>query len=159
MVEKFLKRNGLQLILRGHECVSLGFAFNCLGRVMTIFSAINYCGDAGNAGAILDVSSDLVCQPKIIRHRPDARREKLLVKGENRLRESIHEELDVSMGLSAPTRVNVALYEFKKEKELELSLTAGEELVILDSANPEWLWVQNAKGEQGYCPRSFVGWA
>ena len=124
---------------------------------MTIFSAINYCGDGGNAGAVLDVSSDLVCNPKIIRHRPDPERTFLLVKGENRLRESIHEDLDVSMGL-APRRL-VALYDFAKEKELELSLKAGEDVVILNDENPEWLWIENAQGQSGYAPRQFIGFS
>jgi hypothetical protein len=52
----------------------------------------------------------------------------------------MHGELD----LGVPSFV--ALFDFKKEKELELSLTRGEELVILNSDNPEWLWVQNVAG-------------
>jgi oxalate decarboxylase/phosphoglucose isomerase-like protein (cupin superfamily) len=33
----------------------------------------------------------------------------------------------------------------------------GEELVILNADNPEWLWVENKAGKQGYVPRIFVG--
>lgn len=93
-----MSKNGLQLIVRGHECVSLGFAFNSAGRVMTLFSAINYCGetdefglclsficflgDSENAGAILDVAEDLMCMTKIVRHVHDPDREMLVVRRE-----------------------------------------------------------------------------
>ncbi len=80
-----MKKNHLQLIVRGHECVSLGFAFNSAGRVMTLFSAINYCGDSKNAGAILDVTQDLMCLTKIVRHVEDPDREMLVVRKEVRI--------------------------------------------------------------------------
>jgi hypothetical protein len=156
MVKKFLKTNNLQLVMRGHECVSLGFAFNCLGRVMTIFSAINYCGDSGNAGAVVDISKNLVCLPKIVRHVHDPLREKLLVRGENRLRESIHEDVDLGGGQMAV----VALFDFQAEKGLEITVHEGDEVLVLNDENPEWLWVQLKKGtakDCGYVPRSFIG--
>jgi hypothetical protein len=129
-VKKFLDRNNVQLIVRGHECVSLGFAFNSAGRVMTLFSAINYCGDGRNSGAILDIGKDLVCIPKIIRHVQDPARQMLVVRGENRLKESMHGDLEES-GESGKL-LAVALFPFHKEKPLELSMTVGDVLEVLN---------------------------
>ena len=44
LVIEFCKRNNLQLILRAHECVMDGFERFAQGRLITVFSATNYCG-------------------------------------------------------------------------------------------------------------------
>jgi hypothetical protein len=41
------------MIVRAHECVMDGFERFAQGHLITLFSATNYCGTAGNAGAIL----------------------------------------------------------------------------------------------------------
>lgn len=158
-VMEFLEQNKLQLIVRGHECVSLGFAFNCSGRIMTVFSAINYCGDSRNAGACLEITRDLMCIPKVIRHTEDPARDQLKVHGENRLRESIHGDVDSLMDSDEflGPRPVVALYDFEAEKPLELTLRKGDIVTILNDENPEWLWVENQQKKQGYCPRAFLG--
>jgi hypothetical protein len=45
--------NGLQMIVRAHECVMDGFERFAQGHLITLFSATNYCGTANNAGAHL----------------------------------------------------------------------------------------------------------
>lgn len=142
--------------MRGHECVNLGFAFNCSGKVLTVFSAINYCGDVGNSGAIVDVSADLIASCKIIRHVYDAERAQFLVKGANRLRESSYELDELGEGGEGMELVTLAAFDFTAEKPLELSIKKGEDLQILNDENPDWLWCSNAQGKQGYCPRGFV---
>ncbi|KAL1825893.1 hypothetical protein DCAR_0314087 [Daucus carota subsp. sativus] len=72
LVIEFCKRNNLQLILRAHECVMDGFERFAQGRLITVFSATNYCGTARNAGAILVVGRDLVIVPKLIHPLPPA---------------------------------------------------------------------------------------
>jgi len=44
IVKAFLERNGLEMILRAHECVIDGFERFADGRLITVFSATNYCG-------------------------------------------------------------------------------------------------------------------
>lgn len=44
IVEAFCERNNLDMIIRGHECVMDGFERFAQGRLMTVFSAPNYCG-------------------------------------------------------------------------------------------------------------------
>tara|TARA_B100000513_G_scaffold166641_1_gene82621 strand:+ start:484 stop:1746 length:1263 start_codon:yes stop_codon:yes gene_type:complete len=65
-VESFLEANGLKLIIRAHECVMDGFQRFASGRLITIFSATNYCNRWRNAGAILVVGKDLEIVPKMI---------------------------------------------------------------------------------------------
>ena len=43
-VQEFLKNNSLQLIIRAHECVMDGFERFAGGRLITLFSATDYCG-------------------------------------------------------------------------------------------------------------------
>ncbi|XP_010457353.1 PREDICTED: serine/threonine-protein phosphatase BSU1-like [Camelina sativa] len=70
IVNGFCERNKIQMIIRGHECVSDGFERFAEGRLITVFSATNYCGSANNAGAILVIGRDLVIYPKLIQPRP-----------------------------------------------------------------------------------------
>ncbi|CCW60068.1 unnamed protein product [Phytomonas sp. EM1] len=47
----FLKKNKINYIIRAHQCVQKGFQWLHQHRVLTIFSASNYCG-TGNKGSI-----------------------------------------------------------------------------------------------------------
>lgn len=69
---------------------------------------------------------------------------------EGRLAESTH---DLQVG---QTGAIVSLFDFKPEKPLELALAKGEAVHVLNDENPEWLWVENDEGKQGYVPRSFL---
>ena len=66
MVEKFLGNNGLNLILRAHECVMDGFERFAGGTLITIFSATDYCGRHKNAGAVLFITRKFEIIPKLI---------------------------------------------------------------------------------------------
>ena len=65
-VNSFLSTNNLSLIIRAHECVMDGFQRFASGRLITVFSATNYCNRWANAGALLLVGKDLEIVPKII---------------------------------------------------------------------------------------------
>ena len=66
--EQFLYANNLKLIVRGHElamevkvmtrCECQGFEKVHNGRVITVFSAPNYCYYVENKGAFVDVDSN-----------------------------------------------------------------------------------------------------
>lgn len=60
-VSKFLNKNDLSLIVRAHQVVEDGYEFFCKRKMVTLFSAPNYCGEFDNAAATLTVSKDLVC--------------------------------------------------------------------------------------------------
>ncbi|CEM20884.1 unnamed protein product [Vitrella brassicaformis CCMP3155] len=65
-VHEFLKSNDLSMIIRAHECVMDGFERFAGGKLITLFSATDYCGHHKNAGALLFIRRDLTVVPKII---------------------------------------------------------------------------------------------
>ena len=66
-IARFLKNNKLQLLCRAHQLVSEGYKFAANNKLITVFSAPNYCGNCGNDGSVMKVSSDLVCSFIIIK--------------------------------------------------------------------------------------------
>ena len=74
VVDEFLERQGLELICRAHQVVEDGYEFIANRKLVTIFSAPNYCGEFDNAGGMLVVGADLRCSFKILRpvHPPPA---------------------------------------------------------------------------------------
>ncbi|EAN78068.1 kinetoplastid-specific phospho-protein phosphatase, putative [Trypanosoma equiperdum] len=51
---RFLRKNKMDFIVRAHQCVMEGYEWQHQRRLLTLFSAPNYCG-CGNKGAILIV--------------------------------------------------------------------------------------------------------
>eukprot|EP01006_Ploeotia_vitrea_P035396 TRINITY_DN65873_c6_g2_i1.p1 TRINITY_DN65873_c6_g2~~TRINITY_DN65873_c6_g2_i1.p1 ORF type:complete len:755 (+),score=446.50 TRINITY_DN65873_c6_g2_i1:140-2404(+) len=65
VVDRFLAQNKLSMIIRSHECQQEGFCEMFDGKLITVFSASNYCGVVGNKGAfIIFEKNDLT--PKIV---------------------------------------------------------------------------------------------
>jgi serine/threonine-protein phosphatase 5 len=53
VTRRFLDNNGLELLVRSHEVKMDGYEVECDGRLVTIFSAANYCDSVGNKGAFI----------------------------------------------------------------------------------------------------------
>jgi len=53
VAHRFLDENNLELLVRSHEVKEEGYEVEADGRVITIFSAPNYCDQMGNKGAVL----------------------------------------------------------------------------------------------------------
>lgn len=66
VVSAFLRKNGLDLIVRAHQVVEDGYEFFANRQLVTVFSAPNYCGEFDNAGSVLCVSKDLVCSFELL---------------------------------------------------------------------------------------------
>lgn len=66
VISEFLEINNLELICRAHQVVEDGYEFQANRKLVTIFSAPNYCGEFDNAGAIMIVNKDLMCSFKVI---------------------------------------------------------------------------------------------
>lgn len=64
---KFLKNNKLQLLCRAHQLVSEGYKFFANNKLITVFSAPNYCGNCGNDGAVMKISETMTCSFIIIK--------------------------------------------------------------------------------------------
>ncbi|KAG0480994.1 hypothetical protein HPP92_011561 [Vanilla planifolia] len=67
ILAEFLEKNDLDLICRGHQVVEDGYEFFGERRLVTIFSAPNYCGEFDNAGALLSVDESLLCSFEILK--------------------------------------------------------------------------------------------
>lgn len=67
VVEKFLKDNNLDLICRAHQVVEEGYEFFANRKLVTVFSAPNYCGEFDNAGAMMIVDDNLLCSFQILK--------------------------------------------------------------------------------------------
>ncbi|XP_030381912.1 serine/threonine-protein phosphatase alpha-2 isoform-like [Scaptodrosophila lebanonensis] len=70
IVERFIRNHDFDLIVRAHQVVEEGFEFFAKRQLITLFSAPNYCGEFDNAGATMNLNSDLkisfhVFSPKI----------------------------------------------------------------------------------------------
>lgn len=53
VTKRFLDDNGLELLIRSHEVKHEGFEVEADGRLITVFSAPNYCDSVGNKGAFI----------------------------------------------------------------------------------------------------------
>ena len=61
VVEKFCRQFDIDLICRAHQVVEEGYQFFSQRRLVTVFSAPNYCGEFDNCGAVMSVDADLSC--------------------------------------------------------------------------------------------------
>ena len=61
VVERFCAEHDLDLICRAHQVVEEGFKFGAKRRIVTVFSAPNYCGEFNNSAGILLCDENLVC--------------------------------------------------------------------------------------------------
>ena len=66
-INNFLKNNKLQLICRAHQLVSEGYKFFGNNKLITVFSAPNYCGNCGNDGSVMKINENLICSFIIIK--------------------------------------------------------------------------------------------
>jgi serine/threonine-protein phosphatase PP1 catalytic subunit len=62
---KFLRSFDLDLVVRGHEVVEDGYEFFAGRRLVTVFSAPNYCA-FDNAAAMMVINEDLLCSFKVL---------------------------------------------------------------------------------------------
>lgn len=67
VVTNFLKRNDLDLIVRAHQVVEDGYEFFNKRKLVTIFSAPNYCGEFNNSGAMMNIDESLNCSFQVLR--------------------------------------------------------------------------------------------
>jgi len=66
IVTNFVKKQDLDLIIRAHQVVEDGYEFFANRKLVTVFSAPNYCDEFDNSAGIMTISEDLVCSFKIL---------------------------------------------------------------------------------------------
>jgi serine/threonine-protein phosphatase PP1 catalytic subunit len=62
VVKDFCQKHDLDLICRAHEVTQNGYEFFADRKLVTVFSAPNYCGEFDNDAAIMAVGKDLCCK-------------------------------------------------------------------------------------------------
>ncbi|KAJ2593254.1 type 1 serine/threonine-protein phosphatase catalytic subunit glc7, partial [Coemansia sp. RSA 1722] len=67
IVYKFLQKHDLDLVCRAHQVVEDGYEFFAKRKLVTLFSAPNYCGEFDNAGAMMSVDDTLMCSFQILK--------------------------------------------------------------------------------------------
>lgn len=66
-VDYFLASFGMDLIVRGHMVVEDGYEFFNKRKLVTVFSAPNYCGEFNNYGAVMSVDKSLCCSFELLK--------------------------------------------------------------------------------------------
>ena len=61
VLNKFLKLNNLELVVRAHQVVEDGYEFFSNRKLLTIFSASNYCGEFDNKGGVIHINEKNNC--------------------------------------------------------------------------------------------------
>lgn len=56
VTKRFLQENDLDLIIRSHEVRDEGYKIEHEGKLVTVFSAPNYCDQVGNKGAVVNIT-------------------------------------------------------------------------------------------------------
>lgn len=67
VVNNFLDQHDLDLIVRAHQVVEDGYEFFAGRKLVTLFSAPNYCGEFDNAGGMLAIDDNLTCSFQILK--------------------------------------------------------------------------------------------
>mmetsp|Transcript_48835 Transcript_48835/g.125842 ORF Transcript_48835/g.125842 Transcript_48835/m.125842 type:complete len:308 (-) Transcript_48835:98-1021(-) len=67
IVSNFLKKHDFDMVVRAHQVVADGYEFFAGRKLITLFSAPNYCGEFDNAGALMVVDASLVCSFKVLK--------------------------------------------------------------------------------------------
>eukprot|EP00392_Amoebophrya_sp_AT5.2_P003388 g3393.t1 len=66
VVESFCKKFNIDLVCRAHQAIADGYWFFAQKRLVTVFSAPDYCGEMRNDAAILQVDTKLHCKFKVL---------------------------------------------------------------------------------------------
>lgn len=74
VTEDFLFINGLELICRAHQLVHEGIKYMFNDRLVTVWSAPNYCYRCGNVAAILNFKSSSERESLVFKAVPDSNR-------------------------------------------------------------------------------------
>ena len=65
-LNEFLSQNNLKMLLRSHDVIKAGIDKIYNNKLITIFSAPNYCGTHNNNGSIIFIKKSYEMQPKVL---------------------------------------------------------------------------------------------
>lgn len=73
----FIHKSKLDLVVRGHECVMGGYMEHFEGKLITVFSASNYCGTVRNKSAVLAFENTSKYQTIVFSPLPQCKRNQI----------------------------------------------------------------------------------
>lgn len=76
VVDKFLADNNIGMIVRAHQLAMQGWKGHFDDKVITVWSAPNYCYRCGNVASIMELDENLEKMYKIFEASPDEERNK-----------------------------------------------------------------------------------
>ncbi|KIV78138.1 serine/threonine-protein phosphatase PP-Z1 [Exophiala sideris] len=83
VIVDFLARHDFDLVCRAHMVVEDGYEFFNDRLLVTVFSAPNYCGEFDNWGAVMSVSSNLLCSFELLKPLDSSALKSHIKKGRN----------------------------------------------------------------------------
>lgn len=86
----FLTRHDFDLVCRAHMVVEDGYEFFNDRLLVTVFSAPNYCGEFDNWGAVMSVSSNLLCSFELLKPLDSSALKSHIKKGRNQRNSAIN---------------------------------------------------------------------
>ncbi|KAI0178804.1 Metallo-dependent phosphatase-like protein [Hypoxylon sp. FL1284] len=84
VITEFLATHDFDLVCRAHMVVEDGYEFFNDRVLVTVFSAPNYCGEFDNWGAVMSVSSELLCSFELLKPLDSSALKSHIKKGRNR---------------------------------------------------------------------------
>ncbi|KFY48057.1 hypothetical protein V495_01654 [Pseudogymnoascus sp. VKM F-4514 (FW-929)] len=84
VITQFLERHNFDLVCRAHMVVEDGYEFFNDRVLVTVFSAPNYCGEFDNWGAVMSVSSELLCSFELLKPLDSSALKSHIKKGRNK---------------------------------------------------------------------------
>ncbi|GAM89443.1 hypothetical protein ANO11243_074810 [Dothideomycetidae sp. 11243] len=83
VIMEFLQKHDFDLVCRAHMVVEDGYEFFTDRVLVTVFSAPNYCGEFDNWGAVMSVSSELLCSFELLKPLESSQLKSHMKKGKN----------------------------------------------------------------------------
>ncbi|KID75324.1 Serine/threonine-protein phosphatase PP-Z [Metarhizium brunneum] len=90
VITEFLAVHDFDLICRAHMVVEDGYEFFNDRVLVTVFSAPNYCGEFDNWGAVMSVSSELLCSFELLKPLDSSALKSHIKKGRNKRQQMLN---------------------------------------------------------------------
>lgn len=97
VITRFLETHNFDLVCRAHMVVEDGYEFFNDRVLVTVFSAPNYCGEFDNWGAVMSVSSELLCSFELLKPLDSSALKSHIKKGRNKRNSTLNSPVSFSL--------------------------------------------------------------
>ncbi len=102
VITRFLETHNFDLVCRAHMVVEDGYEFFNDRVLVTVFSAPNYCGEFDNWGAVMSVSSELLCSFELLKPLDSSALKSHIKKGRNKRNSTFNSPVSSNYAQSIP---------------------------------------------------------